>query len=172
MSVTKTASELTVDALKSVLDYNSESGVFTWSANADLGTRSDRRGKVAGTVQFDGYIAIKVFGRRYYAHRLAWFYINGVWPSGQLDHRDRDRSHNAINNLRPASPSQNSANGRVRTHSVGQLKGVTPQGLRWKAQIVKDREKIYLGMFDTKEQAHAAYLDAAKSMHGEFACAG
>lgn len=163
---------LTKNILHDLLSYNQETGIFTWRTGANLGTRSDRCGKQAGTVQSDGYVAIKIGGKRYYAHRLAWFFVHGEWPSSQIDHRDRDRSNNAIENLRPATPSQNSANGSVRRHSIGQLKGVTPQHGRWKAQIVKDRKKTYLGMFDTAEAAHAAYMSAAQFMHGDFACAG
>ncbi len=88
----------------------------------------------------------------------------------QVDHRNYNRLDNRRWNLRPCTKSQNMMNrGATKSSSTG-LKGVTfeKQTQRWKAQIMVDYKNINLGKFDTPEEAHAAYCEAAKKHHGEF----
>jgi len=158
--------ELTAEYLREVLHYDSDTGVFTWRMRHDVDPWWNGRyaGKIAGTKNKDGYIAIAIFDKRYVAHRLAWFYQFGEWSF--VDHRDGVRDNNRSGNLRKATSQQNNQN-RKRTGKY--LKGVWCRGRRWQAQITKDRRKYNLGYFDTEAQAHAAYVRAAKLMFGEFA---
>ncbi|EFE1615700.1 hypothetical protein CKI87_000297 [Escherichia coli] len=63
-----------------VLDYNKETGIFTWKKK--LSARG-AVGKVAGTISY-GYNAINIDGVRYFAHRLAWLYVYGEWPKQEI----------------------------------------------------------------------------------------
>lgn len=95
--------------------------------------------------------------------------MTGEWPSADVDHKNRDRRDNRWENLRAATRSQNNAN-RVTTASHG-FKGATynkRQG-RWAAQTKFKGKPVYLGYYDTPEEAHAAYLAAAERLWGEFA---
>jgi hypothetical protein len=103
--------ELTANRLREVLDYNSETGVFTW--RVALRPRM-KIGTVAGWLDERGYRRVRIDARPYLAHRLAWLWMTGEWPSGRLDHRDGDPGNNCWSNLREAMQSQNSANSSIR----------------------------------------------------------
>ena len=154
--------DLTAEQLREVLDYNPVTGIFTWKVCRGCGC--PRVGEVAGTPSSKGYIVISLRYKRYKAHRLAWLHFYGKWPEDQIDHKDTIKTNNSIDNLRPATNSQNMAN--ALRHNG--LKGVTYDRGRWIAQITKNRRKTYLGSFSTKEEAHAAYALKAKELHGEF----
>lgn len=163
--------ELTIDLLKELLDYDSNSGEFTWRVkrgSVDVGT-------VAGYVsKSHGYANVKVLGRLYLAHRLAWFYTHGVWPTGELDHINRVRTDNRIVNLREASSYQNKRNySRPKTNTTGVKEVQLPKGRsKYRASIYVNYERKHLGMFDTLEDAERAYEIASKKLHGEFECKG
>lgn len=161
-------SELTADELRRLLSYDPETGVFVWR----VARRNGRKpGDVAGTHDYEGYRIISVNGRRYKAHRAAWLYVHGEWPIGAIDHIDCDKTNNAIANLRQVTPSQNQHNqGKRRTNTSG-YKGVhRPRfGTKWMAQIWVNGRGRVLGHFDTAEEAAAAYAEAARRLHGDFA---
>ena len=163
---------LTAERLREVLNYDPGTGVFTW-----LVTLSNRAqaGVMAGLISNGGCILIGIAGSKYQAHRLAWLYMTGEWPESQIDHRDNSRGNNRWENLRLATPRQNNRNMKKRRDNTSGFKCVTRvQGSRkWRARIhLSGGREIHLGCFDTKEEAHAAYVDAAEAHFGEFARAG
>lgn len=160
----KMKSELTVQQLKSVLTYNPSSGYFVWTQNASPGLV----GKIAGNL-LNGYRVIEIHGGSYAAHRLAWLYVYSEWP-GAIDHINGDRDDNRIANLRKATASQNAANMNKPERNTSGLKGVQslPNG-KFAASITCQGKHHSLGRYDTKEEASAAYLVAAKRLFGEFA---
>jgi HNH endonuclease/AP2 domain len=92
-------------------------------------------------------------------------------PTGiEVDHRDGDGLNNRRDNLRSATSSQNAQNQKAKSNNRSGLKGIwkLPDG-RWKAKVVCGGISHYLGIFFTPEDAHAAYIEAAKRLHGEFA---
>jgi len=104
----------------------------------------------------------------YYAHRLAWLYVHGKWPPAEIDHKDCDPANNRISNLRLATHAQNAANAHLRRTSTSGLKGAYRHQKKWLAQITYNGRRIYLGVFDTDKEAHAAYVAASKDLHGSF----
>lgn len=162
---------LTQATLHELLSYNPRTGVFVWRVNR-MG--SARAGDVAGSVKGrDGnfYLHIGIAPRTYQAHRLAFLYMTGAWPSGSVDHKDGNGLNNRWSNIRVASVSLNAANAKMPSTNTSGFKGVTfhKQVGRWQAQIKKNGQSIYLGLFDRPEDAHAAYVDKAKEIFGEFA---
>src|SRR6516164_5569119 len=148
---------LTADQLREQLDYNPETGVFTWKVNRYGVTI----GAEAGNVRNDGYILISVLNKRYLAHRLAWLYSNGEWPTSDLDHINGQRFDNRIANLRLANRKQSVANRGPRCDNKLGMKGVYRVGDRFVARIKISGRNIYLGTFDTAEEANEAYRRAA-----------
>jgi HNH endonuclease/AP2 domain len=158
---------LTRARLRELLDYDPESGEFRWRKDFPRVSAGD----VAGCFDREGYRVISIDCRSYPAHQLAWFYMTGRWGRPMIDHRDGNRANNRLSNLRVATSSQNNANRPLPRHNTSGFKGVHfDRRLRkWKACICKDWRTKYLGVFPTPEAAHAAYVAAARKLHGEFA---
>ena len=167
MKITDVKTDLTRESLMGILRYIPESGIFTWVKPPAHQTL--KSGDLAGYLRDNGYWYIKINRRAYSAHRLAWLYVHGEWPTHLIDHINGIKSDNRIENLRQANKSQNCANGKLRTHNTSGLKGVSKFKNKWRAQITHNQVVIYLGLFNTKEEAHEAYLQAAQRLHGEFA---
>ncbi len=111
---------LTQERLLELIHYNPETGLFSRLG----GRRSDRVGKVAGSPQGQGYLLIFVDGRRYRAHRLAWFYMTGEWPADGIDHVNNIKTDNRFANLRLATRAQNEMNKPPSRSNTSGVKGV------------------------------------------------
>ena len=111
------------------------------------------------------YFTSKIGGKTKYLHRM----IMGE-PDGQVDHKDRDFYNCRRSNLRVATASQNQANRGVQKNSTTKVKGVFPHGDRFRSYIRVEGKQIWLGAFDTIEEAKKVYDAAAKRHFGEFAC--
>jgi len=162
---------VSLERLKQLLSYDSETGQFTWLQSRG-GTA--RVGTMAGSIgpANHGYLTIKVDSRKYLVHRLAWFYIYGVWPH-ELDHINGNRVDNRIGNLRLATRAQNLANKFTdKSARTSIYKGVSrhkkAKSKPWVAQISVDNRNMHLGYYATAEAAHAAYVKAARQFFGEF----
>lgn len=155
--------ELTPSIVREALNYNPETGVFTWRFASRNGTPA---GAVAGGIDSDGYVSIRLCGHLYRAHNLAWFVITGLWPDGEIDHWDTDRQNNRLSNLRDVTKAVNRQNlRRAKSTSKSGILGVKKYRDRWTARIVVKGKEIHLGVFDTAGQASAAYLEAKRELH-------
>lgn len=143
------------------LEYDSETGIFRWR-----GRRAGRKRSQAGPKFPKGRFTICIDGRKYFAHRLAWFYVTRQWPAADIDHIDGDPSNARFKNLREATRAQNLQNLRQprRKNSDGLL-GATPFGKRWRARIGLNYQTFKIGVFDTPQEAHAAYVEAKRRLH-------
>lgn len=153
------------------LDYDPETGHFTWKVRLDMPRQWNTRwaGTVVGTLTAWGYIAIVFNGVAQRAHRLAWLVMKKKWPTAELDHRNGIRHDNRWRNLREATNVTNQYNqGCHRDNSTG-FKGVYPMRDKFAARIKVDKKRIFMGSFATPQDAHAAYSAAARKYHGEFA---
>jgi hypothetical protein len=154
---------LTAERLREALTYDSVTGVFTWIKPPSWRVKI---GDVAGSLASIGYVYIKLDNYKYLAHRLAWFYVHGIWPVDQIDHINGDRANNKIINLRSVSRSVNLQNQRqARSHNSTGFLGVSPHRKKFAARIGVDGKYTYLGSFNTPELAHAAYVDAKRALH-------
>lgn len=181
---------LTAQFVRSILDYDPETGVFTWkmrpvsmfkdgkqSAEQNAKKWNTRfAGKTAGVKigpKAKPYIAITINRTKYRAHRLAWLIVYGEWPPEgyHIDHINGAGLDNRIANLRLATRSQNMANRGAQRNGASGFKGVSwnKQKLRWEAYICINNKQRHLGYFDIAEEAHAAYVAAARQDFGEFA---
>lgn len=161
-----------MERLKALLFYDPIVGVFI---RRETVVHNARIGDFAGSPDKHGYLTIRIDGKSYKAHRLAWLYVHGEWPDGDLDHEDRDKSYNAIGNLRPAEDCENLWNTTVRIDNGIGRKGVhihkvkgQPTGL-YRVRIKTKGKTREVGYFKSPEAAHEAYRKAANNDHGEFA---
>jgi hypothetical protein len=163
---------LTAEYVRSVLDYDPETGTFRWSKTL-AGVRyfrGDLVGGSAGTINQHGYRVITVGKAKHPAAKLACLIVTGEWPIGEVDHKNTVRNDDRWDNLRPATPSQNVQNRNRPRNNTSGFKGVSWSASRkaWWAQITKDGIHHNLGLFATPEEAYTAYCEAAASLHGEF----
>lgn len=149
--------------IKDILRYDPETGDFFWIKSG----KGMTAGMKAGCIYQSGYIFITIKGKPYRAHRLAWLYMTGVWPSNHIDHKNTIRSDNRWCNLREATNQQNGFNSRKIKKGSSIFKGVSrhKKSGKWEVRVSGN----YLGLFDTEIMAAAVYNSAAKKMFGEFA---
>lgn len=163
---------LTAEYVRSILDYDPETGFFTWKPRDNLCPAWNGRwiGQRAGRTKSGDYCRIGIDGKPYQAHRLAWFVMTGRWPQQQIDHIDGNKSNNRFANLREADAFENHHNiGRAANNTSG-FKGVCfnkRQGY-WQATIKLGGKRKFLGFFATPDAAHEAYSAAAEVLHGGF----
>lgn len=161
------------DYLRSILNYDPETGVFTWRrrANAYRGVNKRCSGVVAGTTRSDGYVRICIDYQLFWAHRLAWCWMMGNSSTFDIDHIDGNKSNNRFFNLRLATRMQNAGNTFRRIDNISGCKGVCwhKRSKKWVAQIGINRKSKFLGYFSNIEVAAEAYKRAAIHHFGEFA---
>lgn len=147
--------------LLSILNYDPETGVFIWKKKI---SKKVIPGTAAGSLKSEGYFRIGINGCEYHSHRLAWFYVHGNWPEGQIDHIDRNPSNNAISNLRDVNQSINNRNQALRQDNKSGYKGVRYdiKARRWIARITIEGKCISLGSFIDKKFAIKARQDAER----------
>ena len=153
--------------LKELMTYDPETGDFAF-----LKRRGYRgAGLKAGSMTAFGYWRIRIDRREYHAHRLAWLYVYGEWPEKDIDHINAIKTDNRIANLRIATPAQNNANQPLTSRNSSGFKGVTwhKRCGKWQAAIKVSGRTFHLGLFERAEDAHAAYVNAAKEHYGECA---
>jgi len=156
---------ITQKQLKSLLSYNQRTGKFTWKVS--LCNRVPV-GNVAGSKQKNKYVKIMIARKSYQAHRLAWLYVKGKWPNGEIDHKDTVKHHNWFSNLHDVNSSGNKQNKRkAYSNSQTGFLGVTFNKCRRKfqARIKTDSKTKSLGYFDTAELANVAYITAKRELH-------
>jgi hypothetical protein len=160
-----------VDLVKRALDYDPDTGRMTWRVRDDVPASWNTRyaGKPAGRIARNGYHEVAIGARLYGAHRLAWAIVHGEMPSAQIDHINRDPSDNRLVNLRAATQVENCQNTGKHSNNTSGFKGVHQHSGRWQARIRVNGRRLWLGYFETAEEAGDAYERAAREHHGRFA---
>jgi hypothetical protein len=156
---------LTPERLRQVMDYDPSIGVFRWRVKP---SKRIPAGAEAGSIS-GIYRLVKIDGRPFLAHRLAFLWMTGEWPLDEVDHRDTDPLNNRWSNLRAATGAQNRQNMRQapRSNRSTGLLGASfdrRTGL-YKSQIMVGGRWYWLGRFPTAEAAHEAYLTAKRRLH-------
>lgn len=153
---------LCLERLRSVLEYEPESGVFRWAIQ--LNARG-ALGAVAGTVDRRGYRLIRIDKVMHAAHRLAWLYVHGRWPVPGVDHINGDKSDNRIANLREATAAQNLENIPLRKDNICGSPGVHKFRNKWVARIRYKGVVHRLGSYEDIDDAAFAYAEAKRALH-------
>lgn len=157
---------ISVERLRELFQYDPLSGLV--SRKAPKASREyARKADIASK-----YREIRVEGERLYVHQVVWALCKGEWATISIDHRDGDKQNNRIGNLRLATWSQQQANQGLMKNNTSGFKGVSwhKQNKKWGSRLSLGNGKSrHLGLFSTKEEAHAAYVAAITEIHGEFA---
>jgi hypothetical protein len=160
--------------LRNVLDYDQETGLFTWKYRPDTRKEVNSRfaGKPAGCIttfsRGKQYHTIRVNDVLYLSHRLAWLYVHGEWPDKEIDHVDGDGLNNKIANLRLATHTENMINKTKQRNSESGLKGISRHGHKWRVRIKRGSTQV-LRAFSDLEEAKTWHAEMEKLIHGEFA---
>lgn len=151
-----------IEKLIELIEYDRDTGVFLWKYSVGR----CKAGSEAGSLHGKGYVRIQAFGKNILAHRLAWLFVHGALPSGQIDHINGIKSDNRIINLRNVTATINSQNmHRSRVTSKSGFLGVESHRGKWRARIRVNGKKVSLGTMATPQEAHAAYIEAKRHLH-------
>ena len=158
-------SEFLLDECKKWLDYEPKTGILRWkTAKSKINI-----GNVAGSIN-KGYLRIKLSGKSYYAHRLAWLMFYGNLPD-EIDHIDGDKTNNKIKNLRIATRKQNCLNRKIQSNNSSGLKGVNwnTDTNSWRVRISDNGKRLDFGLYKSIFEAACVIHSARNRFHGEFA---
>lgn len=154
---------LTQEILKGILYYNKQTGIFNWRERDRSFFNSDRAfkswnsrfcGRNAGTIKKNSngisYYQIVILGKKYYAHRLAYLYITGIWPPVIIDHEDGDGLNNTWTNIKQATYQENSKNREMSRANKTGCMGVTfsKERKKWIVKVNISGRSVQLGSFD------------------------
>lgn len=160
--------DLTAEHLRELLNYDPETGIFTWRQPG----RGRTVGGVVGSRDHRGYVQISIGPRsnraRIYGHQAAWLYMHGYWPSEDVDHINHDKADNRIANLRALNRSLNQQN-QIHGHKGSRtgLLGVVfnLKTGKFMARIHVNGRSRQVGTFTSADEAHAAYVEAKRRLH-------
>jgi hypothetical protein len=165
--------DLSAEEVRAVLHYEPRTGILYWK----VARPKIKRGQIASRITSNshkGRVVVTYHSKVYAASRLIWLLMTGEWPSLWIDHKDGNPLNNRWDNLRQATPSENSRNRDYSTkmpyRGIMRLTSGRSSGGRWRARIsVSPGKRIELGCFGSAEEAYEAYKRAAFKYHGEFA---
>ena len=172
-------STLTAERLRELLDYDPETGIFTWRERSLSMFASERDCRAwntrfaAKSAGYKGkrYTCITLDGRPWLAHRLAWLYVNGNWPT-EIDHINRDKHDNCLKNLRVATHAENKRNcAKCVGEKTSRFKNVSfkKQCGKWAVKVEAQGRK-YRKYFDDEIEAANWAAKMREKLHKEFAC--
>lgn len=149
------------------LSYDAETGVIKWKGRA---SNRINIGDLAGNLRPDGGLTIQLNGKKYLSHRVAFLMHHSFLPVF-VDHINRNRSDNRIENLRQCTHAENQRNGAAYKTNKSGYKGVSlyKDKIRWRASIQTNKRNKHIGIYECKKEAARAYNLAARMYHGEFA---
>ncbi len=166
MSKPNKESLIDVDYLKSVINYDSDTGLLTWAKSYGNAIEGD----VAGCLKASGYWIVGLRGEKYLAHRLAWLWVNGAWPVNQIDHINGNKLDNRMENLRDVLPHVNMQNhDHFKRPNKSGITGVYWKESKggWFAGISVKGTKINRGPYKTKERASEVREMLRRQHHGD-----
>lgn len=157
---------LTPERVRALLNYDPETGIFTWRvnrSNVKAGAQAGNRNSVIG------YVQIGIDGKLRLAHRMAFLHQFGECPAF-VDHVNHDRADNRLANLRAATCTANSVNRGIPAANTSGVQGVQfcKSTRRWRAVMSIGNRPKHIGRFDTIKEAAAAYASAMLARHGAF----
>jgi len=165
-----TSTEMGYDMIEFIRNNFTYKDGFLYRAISRGGEKIGNRAGWITTCNGKLYWKISIKRKTMYLHQVIFLYHHGHLPK-YIDHKDNNSTNNKIENLREATQSQNVGNSRLRKDSSSGYKGVTfrKDTKKWQSQIMIDGKHISLGSYETKEDAHNAYIKGSSKYFKEFA---
>ena len=154
---------LTQEKLKALFDYSPLTGKLTRKV---VTANRVKVGEIAGTINGSGYLQTSVQSKTYFNHRLIWLWHYGYLPEHQIDHIDRVRSNNKLNNLRETNSTCNLRNRTIPKNNASGVAGVSWSEKRkyWDPSIGLDSKTCHLGISTDFIEAVAHRLAAEQCL--------
>jgi len=140
-----------LEQIKHHLNYDATTGLFV---------RKGKRKNLAGSVNAGGYVQIRFQGKLYYAHRLAWLFINGMWPDNVINHKNGHKLDNRIENLEDVEQ-------HINLSLRHKVVGVRVRNGKFYARVLKNKKEFQEGPFDCANKAHEAYFKLREKVLNE-----
>jgi hypothetical protein len=153
---------ITQEYLQSIFEY--KDGQLFWKIKPSCRIHKNT---IAGTWN-NGYCFVSINKKKYLVHRFIFMMHNGYLPNF-IDHIDGNPSNNLINNLRPATKSENACNRKLSIINKSGIKNVNWKKNKWCVQIQINKQKIHIGYYKDIELAELAAIEARNKYHGQFA---
>lgn len=144
--------------------YDNNTGHIHWKDGA---VNTKKEGAIAGSLKPDGYVYVGIRNKVYSVHRAIYYMFTGDQPE-EIDHIDGNKSNNKIENLRPANRFKNNMNKSIFKNNKTGIKGVSIHKNKYRAQCYKNGVNVYLGLYETLEEARRALVIFRSSFQGEF----
>ena len=156
---------LTQEYLQSIFTY--KDGSFYWKKLNK--PNQIKVGDIVGSNHPNGYIYIHLKNKNYAAHRLIFLFHHGYLPDF-LDHINRNRSDNRIENLRPATKSENSLNSKLKSTNTSGVRGVCwdKESKKWLVQVTINKKQRKIGRYSDLELAELVAIEAMDKFYGNF----
>jgi hypothetical protein len=153
---------LTGDNVRKIFDYNPKTGELFWKVRRPPVVP----GKVAGCMGGRGYKVVRYNRKTLFQHRVIWLWVHGSWPIQEIDHIDRNKANNRIENLRDVTHAVNRLNTGPRGESG--VKGVALVCKNYTARIFDFRlqKVLHLGTFESIEKASDVFKAKHVDIHG------
>lgn len=161
---------LTQSELQTLMTYDADAGVLRWAVSRGKVRPGDR----IGSLDREGYRRVRINDKQYLEHRLVWLWHHGHFPR-ILDHIDRNRDNNRIENLRLCNESQNAANSGPPVHNTSGYRGVyfDVDRSKWVARIRLvvngQRLRYRIGRYDSADEAAIHYNLHMRERFGDYA---
>jgi hypothetical protein len=153
---------ITQELVKSLFDYDSNTGVFKRKVTV---SNNAKAGQIINKTDFEGYLKVAINKKSFKVHRLIWIYLYGEFPKDTIDHINGIRHDNRIENLRECTAAENLQNKKFFKNNTTGYKGVVKKGNKFVAQIGFNGKCKHLGYFFKAEDAHKAYCEAGIKYH-------
>lgn len=155
--------DLTQERVRELFDYDSETGSLVRKVSRSSNTKP---GDAAGYKGNNGYLCVTIDGHHYLVHRVIWMYVHGYFPEHYIDHINRDKCDNRLENLREATNKCNMRNSKLRSDNKTGITGIfllKDRG-KWLANIRVDNKTKFLGEFIDFTEAVAYRLAAEECL--------
>lgn len=154
-----------LDECSNIFSYEPDTGIIRFKVKRPGYSIGD----IAGHNMF-GYTAVTINGKNLMCHRLAWALYYGEWPSNFIDHINRDRKDNRIENLRKATHSQNSANRNNFKNNTSGIKNIywDKKTNKWNVRVKHNKKNYWVGSFNDINEANIARIDFCRKLFGEY----
>lgn len=153
----KMLTNLTQADVKALFDYDAENGILI---RKTFGNGCPYNKPVGHKPACDGYGQVRVGDSMYKTHRIIWLWCKGSWPKFEIDHIDKNKMNNRIENLEDVEHKRNQQNREIQSNNTSGYSGVSfhkPAG-KYVARIKNSGELTHLGLFNTPEEAFLAYM--------------